>query len=180
MMRIRPAVLAMALLLALASTAARAHAQDRAALLAFASAAASADTVVDSPRPFRLLRVAKWTVLAGSAGAGVWGFLQNERADEKYRELEQQCEAEPARCRRRLSDGAYEDAVFETRYQEIRALDRDSHAALLAGQLGLAASVALFLLDLGNIRPPADIPYDPRLSATPDRVVLEIRLFSGR
>jgi len=175
-MRLQFSGFAFALTLAQCIAAAEASAQSRAHLLALASASVAADTVVDAPRPFRLLRVAKWTVLAGSAAAGVWGFVQNERADEKYRELEQQCEAEPARCRRRLSDGSYEDPAFEARYQEVRSLDRESHAALLAGQVGLAASVVLFLLDLGNIRPPADIPYDPRLTASNRAVTIEFRL----
>jgi hypothetical protein len=114
------------------------------------------------PAPLRPLRIAKWTVLAGSAAAGIWGFVRNERADKLYRELEQACQSAPLTCRPRTAGGAYTDAALEARYQEVRSLDRQSHVALLAGQVGVAASVVLFLLDLGNVRPPPDIPYVPK------------------
>jgi hypothetical protein len=144
-----------------------------------------ANTPVDSarrqsPGPFRLLRVAKWSVLAGAAGTGIWGFLRNDRADELYSELEQACELDRTRCLDRGPGGVYNDPVFEARYQKVRALDRDSHRALVISQIGLAASVVLFLLDLGNSRPPPDIPYVPRgLNVGTERaggVSLELRL----
>ena len=143
-------------------TAAGARAQRRADPLP-----ASANIPVDStrqhsPSPFRALRVAKWTVLAGAAGAGVWGFVRNDRADELYRELEQACESDRPRCRDRGPGGAYTEPLLEARYQEVRSLDRDSHRALVLSQIGVTASVVLFLLDLGNTRPPPDIPYVPR------------------
>jgi hypothetical protein len=127
---------------------------------------AAANSPVDStqmtPGPLRPLRIAKWTVLAGSAGAGIWGFVRNARADDLYRELEQTCESDRPRCRDRGPGDVYNDAELEARFQEVRALDRDSHRALLISQVGVAASVVLFLLDLGNVRPPPDIPYVPR------------------
>jgi hypothetical protein len=160
-----------------------ARAQDRTALIAMATSASAAtavpDTIFDAPGGLRLLRVAKWSVLAGSAGAAIWGFVQNERADRRFHELELQCEADPVRCRRRTSDGAYEDPVLEARFQEVRSLDRKSHLALLAGQVGLAGSVVLFLLDLGNVTPPPDIPYDPRVSVMNGTTRLAFRLPVG-
>jgi len=143
-------------------TVAGAHAQRRADPLPAGASMPVDSTQQHAPSPLRPLRVAKWTVLAGAAGAGVWGFIRNDRADELYRELEQACETDRLRCRDRGPDGVYNDPALEARYQEVRSLDRDSHRALLLSQVGVAASVVLFLLDLGNTRPPPDIPYVPR------------------
>ncbi len=121
------------------------------------------DEHVDSIRPgaFRPLRLAKWSTLALSAATGVYGFVQSGRADDRYHELERLCQNQPERCASRTSSGAYADAEFESRYAAVRALDRRSHNALLVSQVGVAGSVVLFLLDLGNARPPRDIPFVP-------------------
>jgi len=134
-------------------------------------AAALADRLWSSPLPqdsavapaggLTLLRVAKWGALIGAAGAGVYGFVQNHRADDRYRELEEFCQAEMFRCAQRTAAGEYEDPAFENRYQKVRSLDRRSHTALVLSQIGVASSVVLFLLDLGNAGPPTDIPYVP-------------------
>jgi hypothetical protein len=148
-----------------------------AAAIAFASEPALAQTAAQSgpqsagqPSPWRPLRIAKWTTLLGSAGAAAYGFVTNGRADDHYRELEMACTAAAALCRDRLPDGAFRDVDLEAAYQEVLDLDRRSRRALLAGQIGIAASVALFLLDLSNERPPDDIPYAPRgLEVAPRR-----------
>ena len=51
---------------------------------------------------------------------------------------------------------------MEQRYQRI--VDRDDRArlALLGGQIGLAASVIMFIIDLPDRVTPEDIPYDPK------------------
>jgi hypothetical protein len=134
------------------------------------SASRSGQQPVDQPSPWRPLRIAKWTTLLGSAGAAAYGFVTNGRADDHYRDLELACTADATMCRDRLPNGAFRDADLEASYQEVLDLDRRSRRALLAGQIGIAASVALFLLDLGNERPPADIPYVPReLEVAPRR-----------
>ena len=49
----------------------------------------------------------------------------------------------------------------------------------MAGQVGVAASVLMFLLDLGNARPPDDIPWSPgtvRMERAPGVVRLGIHL----
>jgi hypothetical protein len=123
------------------------------------------DTV--QPSPLRPLRIAKWTAVAGSAGAAAYGFFTNARADDRFRELERACQSDPVRCRDRLPDSRYRDPALEAEYQEILDLDRRSRRALIGGQIGIAASVVLFLLDLGNERRPPDIPYTPRLDVAP-------------
>lgn len=114
------------------------------------------------PASLRPLRVAKWTVLVTSAGAGIYGFVQNSRADDRFRDLEAMCQAEQQRCSRRTADGAYEDSEFESLFDEVRQLDGRSHTALLLSQVGVASGVVLFLLDLGNVESPADIPFVPK------------------
>lgn len=111
---------------------------------------------------WRLLRVAKWTTAAASAGLAVWGVVNNRRADERFEALEQECLLDPARCESRRPNGAYTDAALETQYQDVRDMDRNARTALIAGQVGLATSVVLFILDLRNNSGPSNIPYEPR------------------
>lgn len=145
--------------------------------------AATADSALEQPNDFRLLRLAKWTTLAGAVGAGVYGFIRNERADDEYRELERLCSNDPQRCGMDTSRGIYADPALQARYDKARAIDRESHVALIASQVGVAATVVLFLLDLGNTRPPPDIPYVPSgLSFGPTgdgRSALTVRLPLG-
>ncbi|HSJ14738.1 MAG TPA: hypothetical protein VK939_09985 [Longimicrobiales bacterium] len=117
---------------------------------------------VERPPAWSVLRVAKWSTLLLSAGAAIYGFTENERADNLYEELEQLCQAAPAECRARTPDGAYQAPELETRYQRVLDRDRTARTALLASQVGIAASVVLFILDLRNARPPDDIIYEPR------------------
>jgi len=113
------------------------------------------------PGPWRPLRIAKWTTLATSAATGIYGFVKNAAADDRYRQLEQLCQDQQFRCADRTAGGAYADAQFEASYQEVRRLDRRSHASLLLSQIGVATSVVLFLLDLHNSSAPGDIPWVP-------------------
>ena len=137
----------------------------------------SSTNEVAEPSPWRPLRIAKWTAVAASAGAAAYGFVTNARADDRFSELERACQSDPVRCRDRLPDGRYRDAGLESAYQDVRDLDRRSRIALIAGQLGIATSVVLFLLDLGNERRPPDIPYNPRLDIAPGRAGgIELRL----
>src|SRR5690606_6949463 len=106
------------------------------------------------------LRAAKWTTAAVSAGAAVCRVRQSRRAGEEYEQLEELCGVEVSRCEQRLPGGAYADAEVEAQYQDVRALDRRARTGLIAGQVGFAASVVLFVLDLRNSEGPANIPYD--------------------
>lgn len=119
------------------------------------------DTTVDVRSPWRPLRIAKWTTFLASGGAAAFGFVQNRRADREYEQLESECLAEPANCSV-LEDGSYANAVLEDRYQRIVDRDRTARTALLAGQIGLAASVIMFIIDLPERETPEDIPYEPR------------------
>ena len=119
------------------------------------------DSAVNAPS-WSVLRVAKWTTLLASTGAAVYGFTQNRVADREYEDIERLCQNEPVTCALKPGISEYADPALESRYQSV--VDRDDRArlALLAGQIGLAATVLMFILDLPNNTTPEDIPYDPR------------------
>ncbi|HEX6694971.1 MAG TPA: hypothetical protein VF035_09770 [Longimicrobiales bacterium] len=145
------------------------------------SAAAHAQLVDTVPTPKRnqFVRVAKWTTLAASAGAAVYGFTTSRRADDGYAALETLCEENRPNCENRIN-GAYADADMERRYQEVLDLDGKARTALTASQVGVAATVLLFIYDLRNPSSPKGIPYEPRaLQITPARdgaLALSLRL----
>src|SRR5690606_20736661 len=126
---------------------------------------------VQSSRPFlRPLGVAKWTTAALTAAVAGIGVAAYMRADDRYAELERACVENPAACAERLPDGAYADPRLEALYQEVLRYDERARLALISSQVGLAASVVLFLLDLRGDATPPNIPYNPRaLRVAPGR-----------
>jgi hypothetical protein len=121
----------------------------------------SQDTAVNRPQ-WSPLRVAKWSSLLASTGAAVYGFAQNRVADREYEDIERFCQNDPAACATRPGSSEYADPALEARYQSVVQRDDRARIALLAGQVGLAASVLMFILDLPESTTPDDIPYDPR------------------
>ena len=87
---------------------------------------------------------------------------ENRSADRAYEDIERLCLDTPEACKRRLDNDAYEDAALEARYQDVVKRDDRARFALLAGQVGIAASVLLFILDLPGHPAAEDIPYNPR------------------
>lgn len=122
---------------------------------------ADADTSAKHAARWTTLRVAKWSTLTAATGAFVYGFVQNRSADRDYADIERLCQASASSCERVSSSGPYQDATLEARYQSVLSRDRRARSALLAGQLGIAASVVLFILDLPASAAPPDIPYEP-------------------
>ena len=110
-----------------------------------------------------IIRVAKWTTLLASTGAAAYGFTQNRSADREYEAIERECNATPALCTRRPETDEYTNVALEQRYQNVVERDDRARLALLAGQLGIAASVIMFIIDLPDQTTPDDIPYDPNL-----------------
>lgn len=111
---------------------------------------------------WRPLRIAKWTTLLVSGGAAAYGFTQNRSADRDYEQLERECEAQPVACLKGPDGEAYANANMEARYQRIVERDDRARVALLGGQLGIAAAVVLFIVDLPDRVTPEDIPYQPK------------------
>lgn len=124
-----------------------------------------AGPVVPAQAPSRpswsALRISKWATLAGTLGTAVYGVTTAREADNEYERLERSCQAAPISCAQRSGDGSYSDASLEQQYQSVLRQDHHARSALLASQLGAAASVVLFILDLRHARAPGDIPYHP-------------------
>ena len=112
--------------------------------------------------PWRPLRIAKWTTALAAGGAAAYGFVQNRTADRDYEQLERECEAQPLACLKGPDGESYANAELEQRYQRIVERDDRARLALLGGQIGLAASVIMFIIDLPDRVTPEDIPYDPK------------------
>ena len=117
---------------------------------------------VDVRYPWRPLRIAKWSMLLIASGAAAYGFSQNRIADREYEELERECEADPPSCLQVPGSDTYADPALEQRYQDILERDDRARLALLGGQLGILASVVMFIIDLPDRETPEDIPYDPK------------------
>lgn len=120
------------------------------------------DTITPVRGGWSAVRVAKWGTLFASAGTLTYGFSQNRTADREYEAIERLCQTTPAACATKPDSDEYADPALETRYQSVVRRDDRARLALLAGQVGLAASVLLFILDLSDGSLPHDIPYDPR------------------
>lgn len=117
---------------------------------------------VDVRYAWRPLRIAKWSTLLVSGGAAAYGFSQNRIADDEYEQLERECAASPAACLKTSENGAYADPELEQRYQRILERDDRARLALLGGQLGILASVVMFIIDLPDREAAEDIRYDPK------------------
>ena len=138
---------------------------------ASASERVSAD-IVESVRGWAGL--GKWVSLAGTIGVAGLGFSAHADADDRFAALEALCASDASRCRV-TDDGTYADAEAEALFQAVLDKDQEARVYLVGSQIGLAATVALFILDLRNPGGPENIPYDPetiRLHVTPGEVRL--------
>ena len=162
-------VAALVLFCALASPAAAQHRDQRLA------------PVATPPQPqqtsaFRPLAVAKWGLLASGIGAATYGFIEGAKADDIYEDLEGRCVGNANLCRARTADGGYTDPEMEALYQDVLKRDSRTRTALIAGQVSLASSLVLFLLDMGGGPQREGIPYEPpRLRVTPEGMEVRIR-----
>src|SRR5690606_10514281 len=136
----------------------------------FATAEPGEISAIPSQPSFRPMRIAKWSTAALTAAVAGIGLVAYTRADDRYRALERTCVEDPDACAERLPNGAYADPQLEAMYQEVLRYDTRARLALIGSQLGLAASVVLFVLDLRDDSTPPNIPYDPRaLRVAPGR-----------
>jgi hypothetical protein len=139
--------------------------------------ASSQDTVRLERRAWSPIRVAKWTTALASSGAVTYGFILNRDADRDYEQIELLCKNNEAACIKKPASDEYADPALEARYDAIVRRDDRAQLALLAGQIGLAASVLLFIVDLPQGTTTNDIPYDPsplRLGMRAEQVELGI------
>lgn len=118
--------------------------------------AAADDARAWAPRP---LGVAKWTTLGGGLALATLGFLASGDADSHFEELDRRCGgATPCE---RTPAGGYADPELERLQHDARAADQRARQLLLGAQIGIAASAALFILDLSSGSPPPNIPHEP-------------------
>lgn len=125
------------------------------------------------------IRVVKWSAAITSAGVVAYGFVQNREADREYEEIERLCQEDAAACATLPDASEYADPALEARYNAVVERDERAQLALLLGQVGLAASVLLFILDLPEGSGTNDIPYDPRalrLGFVADRLHAGLRI----
>ena len=141
------------------------------------------ETGPDSVRVVRggwsAIRVVKWTTALASAGTVAYGFVQNRDADREYEEIELMCKNDISLCATKPDSDEYADPVLEARYNAVLERDERAQLALLAGQIGLAASVLLFILDLPKGTTTNDIPYDPspfRLGMRAEQIEVAVHL----
>lgn len=120
------------------------------------------DTTRTIRSSWRPMRIVKWTALFASTGAAAYGFAENRVADREYEELELECDAVPTSCGKVADGDAYLNPALEARYQRILERDDNAQLALLAGQIGIAASVIMFIIDLPEGENTEDIPYEPK------------------
>lgn len=134
-----------------------------AALLLAGSAAPGALRAQGAPRhtedPWRAPRILKWTLLAASAGLGLWAYRESSRADDAYERLRRLCTTDQARCA--VNGGQYVDGRAESLYAASNQGDRRARLGLLVGQATLLGSAGFFIVDLRHGGPPENIPYDP-------------------
>ena len=123
--------------------------------------AAAQDTMRIERGGWSLIRVAKWSTALTSASVVAYGFVQNRDADHEYEEIELMCQANEIACLTKPNSDEYADPALEARYNAILRRDDCAQLALLVGQVGLAASVLLFIIDLPKGTGTNDIPYDP-------------------
>ncbi len=127
------------------------------------SATAQQGDDAQTPRPWVIsfAEWAKWGTLASAVGLTTVAIFRNGDANEVFRGLNRFCAAAPDACFLG-EDGRYVDAGAETLYEETLRLDRQARLWTVAGQLALAASGVLFLIDLvTGDDGPRNIPFAP-------------------
>lgn len=104
---------------------------------------------------------AKWGTLASAVGLTAVAIFRNDDANDIFRGLNRLCAAAPDACLLG-DDGRYIDAGAEALYEETVRLDGQARSWMVAGQVALAASGILFLIDLvTDDDGPPNIPFAP-------------------
>lgn len=138
-------------------------------------AAQQADTTAHVPWYQPVSHWAKWPALAGAVGFTTLAILRHDDADRVFNGLLDYCRAASDQCRLN-AQGTYVSSDAEALYQETLRIDRQARAWMLAGQVALAASGGMFLIDLiSGHHGPNNIPFSPiQASATPGRLTFRI------
>jgi hypothetical protein len=101
----------------------------------------------------------KWITAAAAIGFTVLAAREHQTANDTWNQLLQLCAQDNVACTQR-ADGRYVDYSAELLYQKTLYYDHRARRRLVAGQLSLLASAALFILDLRHEHsPPPNIPF---------------------
>lgn len=130
------------------------------ALLVAAPAQRLAAQSADSGRPATppIVHYGKWGAAALFAGLTSLGVIEHDRANAAFDRLTAFClNVGPCGIG---PDGRYANPAAESRYQEVVRGDRAARALLLSGQIALAGTAALFILDLMKEHGTPNIPFN--------------------
>lgn len=124
----------------------------------------------------RFSEYGKWVALGGAAGLTAIAISRNDDADVIFDGLVTFCRNAPEQCVRQ-ANGTYVGADAERLYQETLRIDGQARVWMIAGQITLAASGAMFLIDLITGDPgPKNIPFTPfEVVSGPRRLGLGVR-----
>lgn len=127
-----------------------------AALLAIPAVAAAQQPAPPPPVP-SIVRHGKWGAAALFVAATGIGLLEHQSANNAFDDLRTMC-GSSVQCTIG-QDGRYADPVAEAQYQKIVSGDRAARSWFIGGQVALAGTAALFVIELLHSRGSTNIPY---------------------
>ena len=137
------------------------------ALLCLASTApALGQDVKPEPRPRwswtrPVVHYGKWLTAAAAAGMTYLAAREHNRSADSWNNLLTICRLDNADCTIGL-DGRYVNPIAEANYQQSLYYDGRARKRLVAGQVALVVTAAMFIADLrGGRNGPPNIPFDP-------------------
>jgi hypothetical protein len=104
-----------------------------------------------------IVHYGKWGAAAMFVGFTAMGVIQHHQANTAFNDLQQYCLSSGA-CSLGV-DGRYTNAIAEERYARVVAGDRAARTWLISGQVALAGTTALFVLELLRERGTRNIPF---------------------
>jgi len=108
-----------------------------------------------------LVRYGRWVTAAGALALTLLSVQQHERAEDHWDQLNRICRYDNAACVVG-ADGRYVNPTAETEYQATLDYDRRARRRLVGGQIALAVTVGLFIIDVGRGGAgPGNIPLAP-------------------
>jgi hypothetical protein len=117
-----------------------------------------------------VVRYGKWVTAATAGALTVLGAREHHQSSESWNNLLGICRRNNADCAIG-PDGLYVDPLAEANYQRALYYDARARKRLVAGQIALVISAAMFIADLrGGRNGPPNIPFDPnKLLVEPTR-----------
>jgi hypothetical protein len=134
------------------------------------------DTATSRPWYVTASHWGKWPLLAGAIGFTAAAMTQKGDADGVYDQLQAMCRAASQDCVLNES-GTYVNPDAEALYQETLRIDAKARSWMIGGEVALALSGGMFLIDLvAGHDEPHNIPFTPfEVYTGPDRLGLQWR-----